>query len=83
MGQKQEITNSFPAVWEQIHGSMLNNSESWINLTKLDIETLEKPDTMTQRNIFGNKGNPSKAFMCLELGITPVHFVIMKKRLNF
>ena len=64
-------------------GSMLNNSESWINLTKLDIETLEKPDTITQRNIFGNKGNPSKAFMCLELGIIPVHFVIMKKRLNF
>ena len=57
-------------------GSMLNNSESWINLTKLDIETLEKPDTITQRNIFGNKGNPSKAFMCLELGIIPVHFVI-------
>ena len=61
-------------------GSMLNNSENWINLTNLDIETLEKPDTITQRNIFGNKGNPSKAFMCLELGIIPVHFVIMKKR---
>ena len=64
-------------------GSMLNNSESWINLTNSDLEALEKPDTITQRNILGNKGNPSKVFMCLELGIIPVKFVIMEKRLNF
>ena len=62
---------------------MLNNSESWINLTNSDLEALEKPDTITQRNILGNKGNPSKVFMCLELGIIPVKFVIMEKRLNF
>ena len=64
-------------------GTMLNNSESWINLTKSDIETLEKADTITQRSIFENKGNPSKEFMSLELGIVPVKFVIMEKRLIF
>jgi hypothetical protein len=60
-------------------GSMLNNSESWINLTKVDLETLEKPDTILQRNIFENKGNPSKVFVSLEIGIIPVSFVIMEK----
>ena len=64
-------------------GSMLNNSESWINLTKSDIETLEKLDTITQRSIFENNGNPSRVFMSLELGIVPVKFVIMEKRLKF
>ena len=64
-------------------GSMLNNSESWINITKSDLEVFEKPDTMVQRNILTNYGNPSKVFMCLELGIIPVKYVIIEKRLNF
>ena len=64
-------------------GSMLNNSESWININKSDLDNLEKPDTMLQRIILGTSGNPSKAFMCLELGIVPVKFVMMEKRLTF
>ena len=64
-------------------GSMLNNSESWINLTKSDLGNLEKPDTMVQRSILTSYGNPSKVFMCLELGVIPVKFVMMEKRLNF
>ena len=64
-------------------GSLLNNSESWINITKSDLDNLEKPDTMLQRNILTNYGNPSKAFMCLELGVIPVKYVIIEKRLNF
>ena len=64
-------------------GSLLNNSESWINVKKQDLEKLEKPDTMIQRNILGTSGNPSKAFMYLELGFLPVKFVIMEKRMNF
>jgi hypothetical protein len=38
---------------------------------------------MVQRNILCNYGNPSKVFMCLELGIIPVRFVIIKGRLKF
>ena len=64
-------------------GSMLNNSESWINISKKGLENLEKPDTMLKRNILSTYGNPSKVFMYLELGILPVKFVIMEKRLNF
>jgi hypothetical protein len=63
--------------------SLLNNSETWINVKKQDLEQLEKPDTMIQRNILGTSGNPSKAFMYLELGFIPVKFVIMEKRMNF
>ena len=64
-------------------GSMLNNYESWVNITKCDLDNLEKPDTMVQRSILTNYGNPSKVFMSLEQGVIPVKFVIMEKRLNF
>ena len=64
-------------------GGLLTNSESWINLTKKDIENLEKPDTILQRQALSARGNPSKAFTMLELGIIPIKFILMKKRLLF
>ena len=65
-------------------GSLLNNSESWINITKQDLDKIEKPDTMIQRNILGSSGYPSKAFMYMELGfLLSLKLVIMEKRLNF
>ena len=63
--------------------TLLNNSESWINLTRKDIESIEKPDVMLLRKVLGSSGNPSTVFLYLELGILPAKFVIMKKRLNF
>ena len=63
--------------------SMLTNSEGWINLTKTDIEELDKPDITLQRKVLASTGNPSKCFMNLELGIIPVKYVIQQKRLNF
>ena len=64
-------------------GSMLSNSESWINITKLDLDLLEKPDSMVHRNVLSDYGNPSKVFMFLELGTIPVRYVMMEKRLKF
>ena len=64
-------------------GSMLTNCETWINLTEADIKKLEKPDVELQRKLLSVTGNPSKAFMSLELGITPVKFVITGRRVNF
>ena len=64
-------------------GGMLTNSESWINVTKQNLDDLEKPDTILQRKVLSVTSNPSKCFMKLELGILPVKFVIMKKRLMF
>ena len=61
--------------------SMLNNSESWIDVTKQDIENLEKPDKMLMKTILGTHGNPCTVFMYLELEFLPVKYVIMKKRL--
>ena len=60
---------------------MLNNAESWINIATTDFETLKKTDTLLQRNILSTCGNPSRVFMCFELGFIPVNFVIMEKRL--
>ena len=62
---------------------LLNNSESWINMSKKDLKDLERPDMILQRQILSTSGNPSKCFIQLELGIIPVKFVIMQKRLNF
>ena len=62
-------------------GSLLTNSESWINVTNQDISELEKPDTHLLRNVLDSSA--SKCFMMLELGIIPVRFVLMKKRLQF
>ena len=62
---------------------LLSNSESWINITKSDILKLEKPDTILQRKVLSALGNPSKAFTMLELGIIPIKYIIMKKRLLF
>ena len=56
-------------------GSMLNNTESWININKTDLNNLEKRDTILQKIILGSRGSPSKAFMNLEFGILPVKYV--------
>ena len=64
-------------------GGMLTNSESWINMTKINIEELEKPDTILQRKVLSTSGNPCKSFMMLELGLIPIRYVSMQKRLQF
>ena len=40
------------------------------------------PDTMLHRALLSTSGNPCRVFMCLELGVIPVKYVIMAKRLN-
>jgi hypothetical protein len=64
-------------------GGLLTNVESWINITKQNLDDLEKPDTILQRKLLSVTANPSKCFMKLELAILPVKYVIMKKRLMF
>ena len=64
-------------------GGMLSNAESWINITQKDLENLEAPDIILQKKILSTKGNPSKCFIQLELGIIPIKFILKLKRLNF
>ena len=62
---------------------LLTNAESWINLTMKNLEELEKPDIILSRKIISQSGNPAKCFMQLELGLIPVKYIIMQKRMNF
>ena len=64
-------------------GGLLTNVEGWINISKTDLEELEKPDSILLRKLLSLSGNPSKVFMQLEMGVIPVKFVIMQKRMNF
>ena len=64
-------------------GGLLTNAESWNHLTEANITKLTMPDTMLQRFLLSTTGNPSKVFMCLELGVIPVKYVIITKRINF
>ena len=64
-------------------GPMVNNSETWFNITQDDLNTLSKPDTMLQRQLLTKVGNPCKVFMCLELGVVPVRYVIMGNRVKY
>lgn len=61
--------------------ALLNNAETWINITKKNTMNLEKPDKMLQEKLFEIKS--SKVFYYLELRILPAKYVIMKKRLKF
>ena len=64
-------------------GSLLSNIEAMVNVTETALDKLEKPDLVLQENLLPSTGNASKCFRYLELGITPVKYVIMEKRLQF
>ena len=38
-------------------GSLMNNAETWINVTKKDIEKLEKPDNILQEKLFSERAS--------------------------
>ena len=61
---------------------MLTNAETWINITEADITKLTMPDTILQRQLLSVSGNPSKVFICLELGLIPLRYVMMAKCLD-
>ena len=64
-----------------IVGSLLNNVESMVNVTKSNLDKLEKPNLVLQEILLPSTGKASKYFRYLELGITPEKYVIMHKRL--
>ena len=62
-------------------GSLLNKSETWIQLTKKNIEEIEKPDKVLKDKLLDSKS--STVFYYLEFGMLPAKYVILKKRLKF
>ena len=63
--------------------SLLLNSEAWVNLSEQDIRSLEQSDEILISKILGSTANTSNAFKYLELGIFPLRFEIMKRKLSF
>ena len=58
---------------------MLTYIESWINITKVNMEKLEQSDTSLLKTVLSAEGNPCKSSMMLELGVIPVRYVVMQE----
>lgn len=63
--------------------SILLNSEAWVNLSEKDIKILEQTDEILLNKILECDSNTSNVFKYLELGIYPVRFEIMKRKIVF
>ena len=63
--------------------SVLTNSEAWYNVRKEDIDKLEQLDEMLLRKIMECPSTTPKEMLYLELGCTPIRYILMSRRLNF
>ena len=62
---------------------MLLNSECWTNLTKANMQELQLMDRLLIKRIMELPKGASTAGIHLEMGLTPVEFLIKGKRLMF
>ena len=63
--------------------SILLNSEAWVNLTNKNIRMLEQIDESFLSKILECEANTSNTIKYLELGIYPIRFEIMKRKIIF
>ena len=63
--------------------SILLNSEAWVNYSEKDIRILERCDEILLSKILGSDSNSSNAMKYLDLGVAPLRFEIMKRKLSF
>ena len=63
--------------------SLLLNSEAWVSYTEKDVRILEQCDEILLTRILDCDANTSNALKYLDLGILPVRFIIMKRKLAF
>ena len=63
--------------------SILLNSEAWVNYSEKDIRILERCDEILLSKILGCDSNSSNAMKYLDLGVAPLCFEIMKRKLSF
>ena len=56
---------------------------AWVNFNEKDVRILEKCDKILLSKILGCDSKTSNAPKYLELGVVPVRFEIMKKKLSF
>ena len=63
--------------------SILLNSEAWVNLTHGNIRSLEQIDEKLLSRILESEANTSNAMKYMELGLYPIRFEIMKRKIIF
>ena len=63
--------------------SLLLNYEAWVNYTEKDVRILKKCDEILLKKIIDCDTYSSNALRYLELGIVPVRFEIIKRKLAF
>ena len=68
--------------------SLISNSESWVGLTKKQVNDLKSVDEELFRNIFSNDQSKAHSKTPLELfyletGSIPIRYILMSRRLNF
>ena len=63
--------------------SILLNSEAWINYTDKDVRILEQCDEILLGKILDCDANTSNALKYLELGVSPIRYQIMRRKLSF
>ena len=63
--------------------SILLNSEVWYNLSKSNIEELEKLDNILLRKFLQVGNSVPTAMLHLELGTLPIRFILTTRRLMF
>ena len=63
--------------------SLLLNSEAWVNYTDRDLRILEQCDEMLLTKVLDCDANTSNALKYLDLGIVPIRYEVMKRKLAF
>ena len=63
--------------------TLVTNGETWFNLTKTDIDNLEQCDEALLRMILAAHSKTAREMLYLALGVVPVRFILMSKRLNY
>ena len=62
---------------------MLTNAEAWYDVKKSELEVLEKVDESLLRQILETPSCTPKEMLYLEMGVLPIRFIIMSRRINY
>ena len=63
--------------------SLLNNSESWYNVRKTEIDIMESADEKLLRKILEAPIKTPKCMLYLETGTLPIRFILISRRMMF
>ena len=64
-------------------GTLLSSSEAWYNVSEADLGQVEQVDKSLWCNLLEVARTIPYDLLCLELGVEPLRFIIMRKRLIY